>query len=382
MSSEDAVELVKKRKLDEDDEGVEEGSIISKKSNKMENASSNSAAGIHTNSASIDSSSKPDHLYDASVWNFSSSTETAKEALSSTSSKGGENTNINSIVADSLPQKDILSIKKIEEIMEKEKKPYSYITGEPLIDLCDKDKLLTPMHILIEQAPLPMLNVFPKVTYDNIDATMADMVGIVQYHGEREDAMKKYNTEFMYGSLKSFTSSGKHIDLLKNTEQDPEIINIDQIEQVHNCTSIAYLSHIISIDTIETICKKILPTHIMLSKEALFSIQECVINFVSLITAEAGIYSVSDIKQPSSSSSSSSSSTTTNTRSSGPPLVLGSDVVNSLKSLGFVSYSKVIEIFLMKYQQQQNLFSLLEKQKQEQARAQALAQDQAHEEAQ
>ena len=75
MSSEDAVELVKKRKLDEDDEGVEEGSIISKKSNKMENASSNSAAGIHTNSASIDSSSKPDHLYDASVWNFSSSTE-------------------------------------------------------------------------------------------------------------------------------------------------------------------------------------------------------------------------------------------------------------------------------------------------------------------
>lgn len=97
-------------------------------------------------------------------------------------------------------------------------------------------------------------------------------------------------------------------------------------------------AHIVTCDTARSIARKILPSSATLSLAALELLQLSVINFISLVSSEAGLYALADGRER-----------------RGPPALLGRDIVTALESLGFEDYAIFAKEYLAKFQQQQSL---------------------------
>lgn len=80
---------------------------------------------------------------------------------------------------------------------------------------------------------------------------------------------------------------------------------------------------------ISRIIKKNLPSEVKLSKEAKETIQECLSEFISFITSEAGEKCLNEKRKT----------------------INGDDILASLKNLGFDHYNPILNIYIDKYRQ-------------------------------
>lgn len=103
------------------------------------------------------------------------------------------------------------------------------------------------------------------------------------------------------------------------------------------------------INNVARLMKNTLPVTAKVSKDAKECMQECVSEFISFVTSEAGDRCTSDKRKT----------------------INGEDILISLHALGFENYAEVLKIYLAKYRHQQAIRNqqMLEEEEQEEMRS-------------
>lgn len=80
---------------------------------------------------------------------------------------------------------------------------------------------------------------------------------------------------------------------------------------------------------ISRIMKKVIPPNATITKDCLLAVQQCVCDFVSFISSEAGVHCLQEKRKT----------------------VSGDDITFALNNMGFDNYSEVLQIYLQKYRE-------------------------------
>jgi len=221
----------------------------------------------------------------------------------------------------------LLTPQQLHARMLRDEKVYSYITGaELLIQMLPGQQ---PIDKLLECVP-PPLETDPPVTKESIRTmSMAPIVGVQNYPAEAIAFRNNFAQTFAFGPAQPGEKARPWIP------QAPPLAN-NLLEPVYMLTP---KSQAISLESVRSICAKILPSSAVLSLHAMEILQTACIEFTSLVSSEAGLYSLADVSNR-----------------TGPGSVLGADIVSALEALGFTDYATFAKEFLAKFQAQQQLF--------------------------
>lgn len=221
----------------------------------------------------------------------------------------------------------IMTSQQLDAKMIREKKMYSYITCSEMESTLKPDQ--KPIDKLLEQVP-PTLETDPPMSVHVLrNMSMAPIVGVQPFHREQATYRNNFAQTFAFGPAHA---DGQARPVLP---QIPLISN-SWLEPVYASTT---RSNAVTMESIRTICSKILPASAVLGTHALEILQAACIEFTSIVSSEAGLYSLADADNR-----------------TGPGSVLGADIVSALEALGFQDYALFAKAYLSKFQAQQQLF--------------------------
>ena len=276
----------------------------------------------------------------------------------------------------------IESYDDLEAQMQRDQMPYSYISGRPVEDdiippasppsndssssSMNKRRTGKLVDVLLNLAPNSQRNsADPVLSKETLHFTYAPLINVMQFSvQEQPDYAEHFKNVFNYG-LPPPVGSDLPWPPCPVIDAEQEKITAANLPsnmkgQLENGLSSSILKqHIITPETIQRIAKKILPTSACLSIGALEIMQNCVVEFISLISSEAGLYSLNDQYNRTSMYTATQIRAQNQENVSGPTVVLGADVVSALDSLGFSQYARFGKAYMEKFQEQQALINLV-----------------------